>query len=1239
MTLRILHSADWHLEGKGRFPGKEEGTIACLEYMLEQAVTLAPSAILISGDIFDKSKVWIERGVKEISVAHSLIERLSHIAPVVAIKGTPNHDGKEQFELLQEMLSNNDQVKLITEPELYNLQTKDGPLSIVGIPGLDHGSYRAINPGLSKGDENQALTNELMAIITELRSCCQTGQKSVLMAHYTTTEANTESGQMMMFSECEVILPKDQLQALNFDLIAMGHIHRPQQVAGSNIFYSGGINAFTFGDEDQYRGFYLHDLDALTADFHVTPYQQYQTLKFDDTAIEEFNNGDYSLLDMLDVADKVVRIYYEATQENINQFNATALEAELMQSARWVSEISCEKCLTLNRTTTMGVDPIVNIQEYFKDDDNLSDIMLLAQPIIDEKTITGNKAQGRIMPISIEVRNYRSYEKESYDFSNIDFATVIGENGAGKSAFFMDSIMDCLFEETRENDLKGWIRNSDGVKSGSITFCFSVGDSICRVVRTRAKSGKCTLSLCEFVDDEWIDSSGEKLKETQELIIQLVGDSLTLKSCALVMQDQYGIFLDVDRTERMRVLAGLLGLDLYEQAKDVFAEKATDTRRELNFQKKIKEDLIDIIRNGKYATADLAICKQQQSEKELEQITIEKEIKQIEDSKSLHNQLIDADKNKTVLENDLYGINTVMNQLNAEIHALSELLSHEQDIRKNAGDARNLETQIQGFAALERQHAEQHALNIKLNQQKATSALEIESLNEQIASTNMVLTQKDAITRKADTYAESRKQLDARLIIGENHIRMLNEQQKLNENYTLKTQAYEHEYNNRMDAYDRAKENHNLVESSGCKGSITCPFVDKAKSEGSNLASMRETTETWKAGELNTINALTNQLNQKSQAITDLHYDPLIVENLKSTVKEHQNAAQELAQLAIYEEKAIDLSVRIKNEQIKNDAIETELANNVISLNNLTTQLNQRSVLVNAFGQIKHYIDQEQLISGNKQVCALKTATLNEKSIEKDKCVTQLGQLDSTITALTKQLKAFIMQRSQSDAQIALKQIKEDIKALMHLDATLTIRREERVAKIAELKELQIIIKALSGQLVLLDQLKIACSYAGIPHLIIKDEIKIIENKANAILSQMSNGVMTVSFETEKVTKANGGKEVPVLDVLINDSNTGTLSYKSRSGGERVKVALASALALAELKATKTGVQMGFMFIDEPPFLDINGMEAYCDALETINRRYAGMKVLAITHDVSMQSRFMQSISIIKNDGISQIVA
>ena len=125
---------------------------------------------------------------------------------------------------------------------------------------------------------------------------------------------------------------------------------------------------------------------------------------------------------------------------------------------------------------------------------------------------------------------------------------------------------------------------------------------------------------------------------------------------------------------------------------------------------------------------------------------------------------------------------------------------------------------------------------------------------------------------------------------------------------------------------------------------------------------------------------------------------------------------------------------------------------------------------------------------------------------------------------------------------------------------------------------------------------------------------------------------MALDFVTERTLKSDAGKERATLDIDIEEYGKGRLPYKSKSGGEKVKASLAAALALAEVKSSSVGVQSGMLFIDEPPFLDGEGMQAYVDALEAIQKRYGDMKIMAITHDPTMKARFPPSVDVVKTD-------
>jgi exonuclease SbcC len=207
-----------------------------------------------------------------------------------------------------------------------------------------------------------------------------------------------------------------------------------------------------------------------------------------------------------------------------------------------------------------------------------------ARPIIAEAT-AGNQASrytGAFVPISIDVKNYRNYSDEHFDFKDVSFCTINGKNGAGKSSLFMDAILDCLYEEPREGDLTGWIRADESARSGSIIFVFSIGDHTFRVTRTRTKSGKATLNLSEFVNGEWEDRSAERIKDTQAAIIDVLGmDSLTFRSCALIMQDQYGLFLEASKEDRMTILGNILGLGIYDGMEGIARDRVAEASRQI----------------------------------------------------------------------------------------------------------------------------------------------------------------------------------------------------------------------------------------------------------------------------------------------------------------------------------------------------------------------------------------------------------------------------------------------------------------------------------------------------------------------------------------------------------------------------------------------------------------------------------------------------------------------------------
>ena len=226
--MKILHTADWHF-GTFRSPVRDgvnlrtEDTKRCMDELIRVAKEEHPDFSLVSGDVFHVGRLWSDRCCEEIIMAIHYIKELAAVSnEVVVMRGTPNHDGAGQFNVLSEMFKDVLNVHIVTTPEVLAFEDAD----IAVLPGFDRGVYRAKFPGLSSEEENEVFTQELSNIVTGMRARCRPGKKKILMAHYTVPGCNTESGQTMMLTQFEPIIPQEALLAAGYDLVALGHIHR-----------------------------------------------------------------------------------------------------------------------------------------------------------------------------------------------------------------------------------------------------------------------------------------------------------------------------------------------------------------------------------------------------------------------------------------------------------------------------------------------------------------------------------------------------------------------------------------------------------------------------------------------------------------------------------------------------------------------------------------------------------------------------------------------------------------------------------------------------------------------------------------------------------------------------------------------------------------------------------------------------------------------------------------------------
>jgi len=1244
--MRILHTADWHI---GRYPGPEvNGQNArfldickCLDALAAMAVEAAPDFIIIAGDVFHSARTWSDRGLQEVDTAIHYIRLLEKVAPVIIVRGTPNHDGSAHYKMLETAFAGDDSVHIFSEPGVLTVYGYHGQrVDIAALPGFDRGYYRAKHPGLDKEEENAVFTEALEKIIYGLKAQCSGAHPAVLAGHYTITGCNTESGQTQLFAQYEPVVDPATLAAADFDLVCFGHIHRPQMLDGcNNTFYSGAISAINFNDEGQERGFYLHELyDSPVIDiespvpipaagrtFHRLPTREFQTVRLEDEDVAAINEGD-DLTWLTGIGGKIVRVLYNCTDEHNKALNKTMLEQRLYElGAFWVQEITPEKItVTVNKSGLNDEDaPEVNLRAFLEErgtpEADAGRIVERARPIIAEAAEANmtQRTTGTFVPVEIEVKNYRNYREEVFSFEPIRFCTINGENGAGKSSLFMDAICDCLFEETREGDITGWISNDPEARSGSIKLTFRLGEALFRVTRTRMKSGKATLNLAEKVDGEWVDRSAEKMKDTQAEILNTIGmDSLTLKATALIMQDQYGLFLTADKEARMTILGNILGLGAYGDMESIAAGRLTDTNRAIRH---VQEKAADI-------TADLP----DPAELAATKADVEAKIARMTDTGAGIREKAETVKVKlTAMEETARAIITLngrIQTIGAKKAQAESNITTQRGIILNADAILGQAAEIAAGLAERRELLEREKELLGAKERYESLLLQLDTLKanrafEQSAAADM--------KRKIED-TERRKLIPAREAVArEPELREVHEvYQRAKAEYdrlTALRPAYS-EAKRKADAAQAALEDlrrrARLLEENECPyaAEVRCSFLRDALEAQGALEAAQEAAGATAA-------AIPTDYTPEAEtaALVSLR-------SFEKGEQEYHGIAVAMVELAAAEERIADLG---KQREASTGKI-AEMSGEIDRLEEKLTALR---------GGIRQYTEVKS------RIAELAVFTEKEKQLpvaeeQKRTAEKRIEELTASVAELEEERRAleaeWMTLHNRTEGCDALK---EEHKALMEQLAALekelkahnmalgALREQEAKAarQREQVEELMRQAEELAVEAADLDVLKQAFSQDGIPHNIVRSIIPIFEATATNILGQMSGGHMSVEFLMEKTLKSNSKKEVTALDIIINDSITGRLPYVSRSGGERVKAALAVILALAEIKNTKAGVQLGFLSIDEPPFLDDSGTQAYVDALEAIQRRYPETKILAISHDPEFKSRFPQSITVYKD--------
>lgn len=281
--MRFLHLADLHI-------GKRVNGFSMIEdqkFVFEQVYNVIENekidGIIMAGDIYDKPVPSAEA----VKLFDEMLTRLVSInLPIFVISG--NHDSAERIGFGSDILS----AAKVYMSRVYNgnlqkieLEDDYGKINVYLLPFIKPATVKNIYKEAEIKDYDDALEYVLS------QEKIDETKRNVIVSHQFVT------GAMRSESEEVSVGGLDNVSVENyeaFDYVALGHIHRAQQMGRESVRYAGTLLKYSFSEEKHNKSMTIVDLkekgNIEIKEIPVKPLHDLKTIKgkFSKITSEEF---------------------------------------------------------------------------------------------------------------------------------------------------------------------------------------------------------------------------------------------------------------------------------------------------------------------------------------------------------------------------------------------------------------------------------------------------------------------------------------------------------------------------------------------------------------------------------------------------------------------------------------------------------------------------------------------------------------------------------------------------------------------------------------------------------------------------------------------------------------------------------------------------------------------------------------------------------------------------------------
>jgi exonuclease SbcD len=299
--MRFLHTSDWHLgktlKGRTRNEEYESALSEILDIVRQEKI----DCVLITGDLFDSQAPPPEAE----RLAFNFFSELRGVnVPAVVIGG--NHDHPKRLLAIRDVLRLLD-IHIRPEPArptdggLVQIEKNGERAQIAVLPFVTAGriedAAKLMGPEVQRYQE---YSDRIAGMCDELSKSFSVNTVNLLLAHLYADGAETSlSEREIHVAKPYAISPQRFPSTAHY--VALGHLHRPQEIAApSRTLYAGSILQLDFGEREQQKRVVIVDArPGRPAEIESLPIQSGRRLKDVTGSLEELQQQATTLGDEL----------------------------------------------------------------------------------------------------------------------------------------------------------------------------------------------------------------------------------------------------------------------------------------------------------------------------------------------------------------------------------------------------------------------------------------------------------------------------------------------------------------------------------------------------------------------------------------------------------------------------------------------------------------------------------------------------------------------------------------------------------------------------------------------------------------------------------------------------------------------------------------------------------------------------------------------------------------------------